>query len=55
VKVFLFLDEISLIFKFKDLEREALILSRIKHENIVGFFGYSLDPLLIALELCRGF
>uniref|UniRef100_A0A915MT97 mitogen-activated protein kinase kinase kinase n=1 Tax=Meloidogyne javanica TaxID=6303 RepID=A0A915MT97_MELJA len=38
----------------EDLEREALILSRIKHENIVGFFGYSLDPLLIALELCRG-
>lgn len=37
------------------MEREALILSRIKHENIVGFFGYSLDPLLIALELCRGF
>lgn len=38
----------------EDLEREALILSRISHENIVAFFGYSLDPLLIALELCRG-
>jgi serine/threonine protein kinase len=36
------------------LEREALILSRLDHKNIVGFHGLSLDPLFLVLELCEG-
>uniref|UniRef100_A0A914HF87 mitogen-activated protein kinase kinase kinase n=1 Tax=Globodera rostochiensis TaxID=31243 RepID=A0A914HF87_GLORO len=36
------------------LKREALILSRLRHENIVQFFGISPDPLFIVLELCEG-
>lgn len=36
------------------LVREALILSRMNHKNIVGFFGLSLNPHFIVLELCEG-
>ncbi|KAF7635662.1 Protein kinase domain-containing protein [Meloidogyne graminicola] len=38
----------------EDLEREALILSRLNHENIVGFYGFELETPLIALEFCPG-
>ncbi|KAI1714879.1 protein tyrosine kinase domain-containing protein [Ditylenchus destructor] len=36
------------------LEREALFLSRLKHDHIVGFIGMSLHPMLLVLELCEG-
>ncbi|KAL3117196.1 hypothetical protein niasHT_007599 [Heterodera trifolii] len=36
------------------LKREALILSRLCHENIVQFFAMSIDPVFIVLELCEG-
>lgn len=42
------------IWNFLALEREALIFCRLKHKNIVGFFGMSMNPLFLVLELCEG-
>lgn len=42
------------LFRILALEREALIFCRLRHKNIVGFHGISLNPLLLVLELCEG-
>ena len=39
---------------FAALKREALIYARLKHKNIVRFYGICYNPSCLVLELCKG-
>lgn len=42
-----------LIIEFLALQREAVIYSRLKHENVVRFYGICLSsPACLVLEVC---
>lgn len=36
--------------QFKDFQREAKIMKKLEHENIVKIYGFREDPLLIIME-----
>jgi Janus kinase 2 len=36
--------------QFKDFQREAKIMRKLEHENIVKIYGFREDPLLIIME-----